>query len=117
MSALCWRVDPPATGRFRSFQRRGWPQASYGPNGKPAAFLDSSDEYEPSKVKTGEHAPITITICHHQHPKRGNSWTLLRFKTQAKTLKEAKEMVAALIAKHPEYRPLPEPISPVQVVE
>lgn len=112
---VVWRVDPPPTGRYRSFERRAWPQASYGKDGKPAAFLDSTDEYEPSKVRTGEHAPISITICHHQHPNRGNSWALLKLKATAKTLAEAKSMVAQLIAKHPEYSPLPDPISPVQV--
>lgn len=113
---VVWRVDPPPTGRFRSFERRAWPQASYGKNGKPAAFLDSPDEYEPSKVRTGNHAPISITICHHQHPNRGNSWTLLKLKATAKTLEEAKSMVAQLIAEHPEYQPLPEQAVPAGVI-
>jgi len=58
-----WVVAEVPTGRYRSFQKRGWPTAWYnGRNGKPVAFLSSEDDYVPANVKTGNHTEIKVTV-------------------------------------------------------
>lgn len=111
MSAtIKWRMAPVPTGRYRSFERRGWPVAWYMPAGKPCAFINCEDEYRPSKVRTGEHAQLTIVVCHHQHPERGNSWVRFKLRKTAKTLEEAKRLVYEFCKEHPHFAPLEEAV-------
>ena len=58
-----WVVDKPPTGRFRSFEKRGWPTAEY-PDGSTCAALYAEDggEYSPSRVKEGNHAPLLMKV-------------------------------------------------------
>lgn len=102
---LYWKVADKPTGRYRSFERRSWPTAYYGRDGKPAAFLSCEDDYRPADVREGKHAPITLTLLHHQHPEAGNSWKRFRYNKQAKTLDEAKQMVQEFVDKHPDWHP------------
>lgn len=102
-----WKVDPSPVGKYRSFEKRAWPTAYYGKNGKPAAFIRCADAYCPAEAREGTHGELTIDIAHHQHPKAGNSWTLMRLARRAKTLTEARTIVAEFIARHPEVHPLP----------
>lgn len=102
---LKWKVGEKPTGRYRSFAKRGWPTAEY-PCGKPAAFLRCDDSYTPSNLALGNHSPITVHLCHHQHPKRGNSWAVMRSKITFETLRDAKDYVQSFVDSHPEYAPL-----------
>lgn len=112
---LHWKVDPSPVGKYRSFEKRAWPTAYYGKGGKPAAFIRCEDAYCPADVKEGSHGELTIDIAHHQHPKAGNSWTLMRLARRAKTLDEARSMVAEFIARHPEVHPRPAPAPVAEV--
>ena len=98
---LKWRVQPQTTGRYKSFQRRGWPSADYH-NGECAASLSCSDEYYPSEVKTGNHHPITIRIAFY-NVERGFDWKTLTAK--GTTLKEAKQIAEDFINKYPQIQP------------
>ena len=89
--------------------------AGVGKGGKPAAFIRCEDAYCPADVKEGSHGALTIDIAHHQHPKAGNSWTLMRLARRAKTLDEARSMVAEFIARHPEVHPRPAPAPVTEV--
>lgn len=109
-SGIKWRVDPPAVGRYRSFERRAWPSADYA-NGDIAITLHSEDEYIPSKVKTGEHAPITVRVADWGIPaeergKRG-AFVWRKLKGEYPTLKAAQTAAAKIIAEHPELHPAP----------
>jgi hypothetical protein len=106
MQKLVWKVQPAPVGPYRSFQKRGWPSAYYGStNGKPAAFLHSSNEYSPARVKTGNHTEISIQLCCHQDPDAGKSWKVYTFNKKAKTLDEAKKMVQEFLEKKPIFWP------------
>ena len=100
-----WRVDPPPTGRYRSFARRDWPTCWWGKDGKPAAFIRCADEYVPALVALGDHEPLTVVLCHHRHPNAGNSWHLLRMKQKFETLAAAKQAVEDFLNLHPEFAP------------
>lgn len=110
---LYWKVEPEPTGRYRSFARRGWPSAYYVTGGvrtdteklKPAAFLVCDDDYDPPKVRTGQHRPIEIIVLHHQHPQAGNSWKRFRLKETGDTLDRAKQIVQKFLDEHPEFHP------------
>ena len=102
---LEWRVAPVATGRYRSFHRRGWPVAWYKDSGKPCAFLYCADEYRPADVREGMHGPIEIVVCHHQHHDRGNSWVRIKLRKQAANIGEAKLIVREFLKEHPHFAP------------
>lgn len=93
-----WTVGPAPTGQFRSFHKRGWPSADIKEH--TVALLRCKDEYVPSRVKTGDHAPIEIIIWvrskGHKVPEQK------RMKQRASSLAQAKLMVDALFKKSPE---------------
>jgi len=71
---LKWKVSEVPTGRYRSFHGRQWPSASYVGTDKPAVYLSCEDDYIPAQVRVGTHAPIWITMLHHNHPDQPVSW-------------------------------------------
>lgn len=102
---LVWRVEPAPTGRYRSFQHRGWPTAYYkGDAEQPAAFLTCEDEYTPPRAREGQHQPITITLLHHNDSK-SKPWGRYRMKAQAETLDAAKATVQRFLDEHPSWHP------------
>lgn len=103
---LVWVVAPEPTGRYRSFERRGWPTCWWGRDGKPAAFIECEDAYRPADVALGDHKPLRVVLCHHRHPEAGNSWKRLRMKTSFETLAAAKQAVKDFLALHPEFAPI-----------
>lgn len=105
---LVWKVDVAPTGPYRSFQKRGWPDASYGKDGKPAVFLYSASDYTPHAARTGEHSPIEVVVLHHNDPKQPRSWGRYRLKQQATTLAEAKLLAKNWLEQHPDWHPKPD---------
>ncbi len=99
---LVWRVDPKPVGRYRSFEKRGWPTCYYGhADGPIAAKLYCADAYEPRDVRTGNHANIVIYVAH---------WGVVPFKwfvlkRRAPTLDEAKSIASDFLARHPDWAP------------
>lgn len=106
---LKWRVQPAPTGRYRAFESRGWPMASYAHDDYfAAASLDCDDDYEPRKVKTGDHKAITIRVAKwYTHEERGTraAFEWYRLNKKAETLKEAKELAAKFIETHQDWWP------------
>src|SRR5208282_1286331 len=87
-----WKVDSAPTGRYRSFSKRGWPSADYA-NGDIAAHILCEDEYIPSNIKEGKHAPLTVHVADWNIPpeergKRG-AFVWRKIKGTFATLKEA----------------------------
>jgi hypothetical protein len=103
MKALIkWRVSPVATGRYRSFEIRSWPQAEYA-DGQIAGSIECTDEYYPSLAKTGEHAELRLRIYDYS---LGSQKRSMKFgKDGYKTLAEAKEALSKILAQHPEFIP------------
>lgn len=112
---IIWRVQSAPTGKYRSFERRGWPHAYYE-DGAPAAMITCDrDEYVPSRVKTGEHAPLRVHIADHS-VRRGKSpeeaakypgFIWRRLTGQCKTLDEAKALAEQALDKFTNFKPLP----------
>lgn len=101
---LKWKVEPIPTGRYSSFETRGWPSASW-PCGALAAMIYCQNEYVPRHLASGEHGPLTVKLCHHNHPDTPNSWKLFTLKVRPKLLSEAKELVQKFYETHPDWLP------------
>jgi hypothetical protein len=100
---LKWKVSSPPTGRYRSFEKRGWPTASF-PNGDPAAAIYCKDDYEPSLAKTGQHAELVICVAKwHRKESGGRTFEWKTLVLRAATLDAAKQLVTDFFAKHPEF--------------
>ena len=99
-----WKVSEAPTGPYKSFQRRGWPIATFD-DGSYAATLQCEDEYRPSSVKSGQHKPITVTICLHGRKEEGRGLITAKLKQHAATLDEVKSMVTAFYEKYPQHLP------------
>ncbi len=103
---LKWKVPDKPTGRYRSFQRRGWPGASYvGPNQRPAVMIQSEDDYVPARAKTGAHTELVIMIADYSLQEDGRGFKWRRLKARAKTLAEAKKIAEDAIVALPNFQP------------
>ena len=95
-----WRVAPPPTGPYRSFDRRGWPSAEY-PDGAICAHIVCEDEYRPERARTGKHRPLTLRVANHSV----RPWQWMRARGQFATLDEAKAALARILATAPSLAP------------
>ena len=95
-----WRVQPAPTGRYRSFDRRGWPSAEYS-DGQLAASIRCEDAYYPAHAKTGAHAPLTLVVYDYSKgtQERASRVLVKRFST----LEEAKAALLPALEKYPEF--------------
>ena len=92
MKKIKWEVMPAPTGRYRSFQQRGWP---WGLIDDELIFtFDCKDDYEPRLIKTGSHATISMVV--RVDGKR------MRFKDTFATLAEAKLHAQTFVNRYPE---------------
>ena len=99
-----WTVQPAPTGQYKSFFKRGWPIAEFE-NGDLAAVLSCEDGYVPPKVKTGEHAPINITVVLWANATKEKPQPRGTLKARAASLKEAKELVKRFNDANPQHIP------------
>ena len=96
---ICWRVQPEPSGKYRYFERRGWPYAETV-DGAIVFMLDCPNEYRPRDVRDGKHDAITIFVrC--GRPDR--TWVWRRLNRTAKTLADAKRLAQAYIDQHPDH--------------
>lgn len=92
-----WEVTPAPTGRYRSFQRRGWPVGRV--NDKNRVLIDCADDYIPANVKTGKHGPLTITIDIFEN----GETRMAKMKVRADSLVEAKKQAILFFKKNPQF--------------
>src|SRR5271169_6817934 len=102
MIKLKWKVASEPTGRYRSFEHRGWPGAEFE-TGRPAVALYCDDAYYPRNVKTGNHAPIKVCIADYTGEGRYFKWRTLVSKPA--TLDAAKDLAQRFWNAHPEMLP------------
>ena len=109
---LYWKIEPAPTGRYRSFDKRGWPAAYYDKElNQPAALIQCIDEYKPSNTKTGSHAPLTILIADwYASETAGFKWR--KAKQTFPSLDLAKVYVLSLLEARPTFHPTPEEPNP-----
>lgn len=91
-----WVVQPQAVGRYRSFERRGWPVAEYA-DGTTAGSIRCVDDYVPRVVKNGNHEPLTLMVADHSQ----TPFKWMKATKQFTTLREAKAALTAILEKHP----------------
>ena len=98
---LFWEVQPAPTGRYRSFERRGWPKA-YVEKTKDtiAVALYCEHAYVPSLVKEGKHPEIAVHVAVYNDKFIGFDWK--RLKKRAATLEEAKKLAEEFFSRNPE---------------
>jgi len=100
-----WRVDPVPTGRYRSFEERGWPGLEVKVQGQwdvlGQIFCDTA--YSVRVAKSGEHAALRLRLINH------NDETLPRHsigvKPHKSALPEAKALAIRMVKKHPGILP------------
>jgi hypothetical protein len=98
-------ADVP-TGRYRSFDKRGWPMGYL--HDEPVAALYCKDEYVPRKVQAEDHGPIKICVAQHFAPgtperKEHGGFRWLTLKRRARSLLEAKQLAHEILSDHPEW--------------
>lgn len=98
-----WKVEPIPTGRYRSFERRGFPDAEYNDErGSPAASIDSSEDYEyDPKIKI--YKELILRVADHSV----TPWKWRKLVKRFKTIQEAKDGFEIFIGHHPEFMPKP----------
>ena len=87
-----WKVNA-----YVQWHGRAWPDAEYA-DGSPAASITCVDDYHISKVKSGNHQPLTLNFADYSF----THWKWRRFKKQFATLAEAKAFFSAYLAEHHE---------------
>lgn len=104
MSALKykWKVMPEPTGRFRSFEKRMWPEA-VAADGTKIAQMDCEDDYMPRRVRANDHGPITIRVRARNDQPGNCKWKYLRLVNKASSLDEAKAMFKRFVQNFPNH--------------
>lgn len=83
------------------FQKRGWPSADFK-NGMSAAFIQCGDEYNPSRIKSGDHIELKVMVASYYQP---SGFTWHKVKGVFSTVKDVKEAVKSFYKNHPEHLP------------
>jgi hypothetical protein len=98
-----WKLPPAPTGRYRSFEKRGWPDAMVGDT--CIASIHCEDNYVPRAVKVGKHKPLTISVrCEREVTAENRcKWRWRKLKGEFLTLADAKLAFAQFIEKYPEH--------------
>ena len=94
-----WIVAPDPTGLYRSFEKRGWPTAFSADGDSEMFAVSCSDDYVPSLVKSGNHAPLKLLVA--DRTGHVNGWTWRTLKGDFSTLKELKDAAYKFAANRP----------------
>lgn len=101
MRSYKWKVEPVLTGRYKSFERRGFPHAYYDDEHKsPAAFIGSDEDYQyvPKQIK---YKSLILRVADHSK----KPWIWRKVVKKCETIQEAKELFEIILKKHPEIAP------------
>lgn len=106
---LKWVVCPAPEGRFRSFEKRGFPSADYE-NGHSAAKIYCELAYHPEHRNSTD-LQLTVYVAEWYVREVDNHVTFRwrKLTRQATSIAEAKKMVATVLKQnphfvHPDYR-------------
>lgn len=99
MKKIRWKVAEKPTGRWRSFSNRAWPDA-IDEKENLMVSITCEDEYSPSRVKTGEHAPLRVLVYDYSGHHNRKRYKLSK---EFKTLKEAKEAAETFLKNHESF--------------
>ena len=105
---LKWSVCPAPEGRFRSFEKRGFPSADYA-NGHSAAKISCELSYKPDH-RTATDLELTVHVAQWYVREDGHlTFNWRRVKRMASSIAEAKDIVAKVLERnpgliHPDFR-------------
>jgi len=106
---LKWEVAPVPTGRYRSFEERGWPSASYRNGDEDAAArIECADEYVPANAKSGKHLPLHLHVAHWVNPDERGEGAAFKWRKVIQifeTLPEAKAAAQSILDDRPHFWP------------
>jgi len=100
---LTWKIAPEPTGQYRSFEKRPWPKAYFSGGDKPAVSVSCSDRYTLEKAKSGEHAPLVVSVADWSVSKCSFSW--IKIKRNFATMEEVKKAVILFFDHNPHFLP------------
>ncbi|WP_414611798.1 hypothetical protein [Stenotrophomonas muris] len=106
--SLKWRVQPAPTGRWKSFEKRGWPTADFAGTDICAARIDCDDSYNPRNAKEFLHSPLSVYVAKYNHDRSNGqgAFNWVRIKRTFSSVTEAKDAAAEAIRQHPEFMPV-----------
>lgn len=97
---LKWLVCPEPTGRFRSFETRGFPTADY-PEGQTAARIVCSESYMPSVHKDATNLHLELHVACYEN----GTFKWRRLNKRACSIAEAKQIISHFINKNRKFAP------------
>jgi hypothetical protein len=103
MVQVKWKVAEAPTGRYRSFEKRGWPSASFKGTDRSAIAIYCDDSYTPQRARDGMHGELMVCIADYSVEGPGFKWRTL--KARFKTLDEAKAAGINALDKHSSFLP------------
>lgn len=99
MKKIIWKVGPKPTGKYRSFQTRGWPTAEIGNEIVAALYCD--EPYTGFNSRRTD-LLITVRVTDRFGP---DTWEWKQLKLRAKSVAEAKQLVATFYKVKLEWLP------------
>lgn len=106
---LKWKMADAPTGRYRAFEKRGWPSLMYtdaAEEGTIAAMLRCNISYHTRVAESGEHPPITVHIAFFRINERGiETFDWRKLKKEFANLEEAKAAAEKYVRENPSIRP------------
>lgn len=105
---LKWKVDPPPTGQYKSFQKRGWP-TGHDENDEAAAIMYHAESYTAQLAKDAGENAITVQVADWTNENNGRpdknkaSFTWRTLKQRFSNVKDAKAATEWFFQAHPEF--------------
>lgn len=102
MAKIFWKVHSRPTGRYRSFQQRGWPTGwSDQSESRIIAQIVCEDRYEPRLVRSGAHKPLKVQFAvPNANPAKDGTWTWRTLKGEWPLLTLAKAAAEKFYNEH-----------------
>lgn len=107
---LKWKLPDAPTGRFRSFDKRGWPSATYKGTDKMAAMISCALAYNASLARdpvlhNGTLLELTVLLADYTRVEHGGSWKWRTLKQRFNTLAAAKDAAEKYLTDNAAFRP------------
>lgn len=109
---LKWTVGAAPTGRYRSFEDRPWPSASYADGDRAAAYISCTQSYTPALARNpvlhdGTLLELAVLIADYTPTEGGGSFKWRKLKLRFNTLEAAKDAALAFLIANPSSQPAP----------
>jgi hypothetical protein len=104
LPGIVWSVKPAPRGRYRSFEKRGWPGATYKDFAcSSCAEVVCHSEYKPADAKSGHHSALTLLIAQYQD---NGSWEWKSIPKNFANMAEVKAFLTQHLRDNPHVMPM-----------